>query len=243
MSSLVPANEKFKFEYSSFEYTDASRLFLKLATEYHTINPIQDELPAQGLDLLFEVDSEEYLSLQAVRQCVPKNLLSTYLDPLFKEAEYAGITSLLHFRVWIQGNHEQLRYPCNQLDAHTHLDGDLNDNRVINTHTVIIPISINDAVNEYFWAKWIDEVEHTLTPKLKILSSMDISALSKDVRVPAFSEWWNRLEQIRNDEVVVPFPKKGQKLTLDFNSRNNLHGIKNIGNNLYLIALFDRCKR
>ena len=69
-----------------------------------------------------------------------------------------------------------------------------------------------------------------------------MGTVSKEIRVPSLSEWWKKLEEISTNEMCVKFPKKGEKLTLDFNSRNYLHGIKNIGKNLYLIILFDSCK-
>ena len=168
--------------------------------------------------------------------------LSNYLDTIFKEAEVNEISSLKHLCVWIQGNHEKLNYSCSKLDAHTHLDGDLNANSIINTHTVIIPLFIENTVTESFWLRWIGDVEHTITAKLKILNSIGMGTVSKEIRVPALSEWWKKLEEISTNEMCVKFPKKGEKLTLDFNSRNYLHGIKNIGKNLYLIILFDRCK-
>jgi len=37
----------------------------------------------------------------------------------------------------------------------------------------------------------------------------------------------------------IKLPNKGEKLTIDFNSRNYIHGINNLSDNLYLIAVFD----
>jgi hypothetical protein len=247
MNSLVQGKEKFNFSYSSFEPTDNAELFINLANEYNTANPPQRSTIEQHLDLLCEIDNENYMLLDDIRSHISNKFLLTYLEPILKEAEVSGIKSLIHFRVWIQGNHKKLNYPCSHLDAHTHLDEDLQGtftNDPIHTHTVIIPLYINNSITESFWANWITDVPQTVTPKLKILNSMGIDKVSTEIVTSALGEWWNSLKELAsNNEVIIKFPNLGEKLTLDFNSRNYLHGINNIGNNLYLIILFDRCKK
>ena len=247
MNSLVQDKEKFNFSYSPFEFTDNSELFINLANEYNTANPPQRSTIEQHLDLLCEIDDGKYLLLEDIKKRISNQFLSQYLDGVFEEASKSGITSLIHFRVWVQGNHKDLNHVCTQLDPHTHLDGDLrglfSDDPIL-THTVIIPLQINSTITELFWARWIDNISRTVTSKLKILNSMNIETVSKDIQNSAFGEWWNSLkETVETETLDIKFPDKDEKLTLDFNSRSFLHGIDNISNNLYLIVLFDRCKR
>jgi hypothetical protein len=248
MNNSVQANEQFNYKYSSVDSTDKSETFIDLANNYYKLNLVQYSPLGHKLNLVCQVDNENYMSMDDLRSNILDNFLSTYLEPVIKEAEDSGIKSLVHFRVWIQGNHERLKYPCSQLGAHTHLDGNLygtgeyKDNII--THTVIIPLLIKNTITESLWAKWIDNPDTTITPKLKVISLMGIDKVPPEITTPAFCEWWEKLKETNStNEVALKFPDNGQKLTIDFNSKNFLHGVDTIGNNLYLIVLFDRCKR
>jgi hypothetical protein len=247
MNDLAKPKNKFNFDYSPIDYVDNIDTFFQLVKAYNIANPPQRTTIEQNLNLICEIDENRYMPLEYVKSKIPGEFLSNYLAPIFEEADGSGITSLMHFRAWVQGNHRELLYPCSQLDAHTHLDEDLQGtftNDPIHTRTVIIPLQIENNITESFWANWIDDIPQTVTPKLKVLNSMNMDKVSKEITNSAFGEWWDKLkERVNTNELDIKFPSEKEKLTLDFNSRNYLHGIDNIGNNLYLIILFDRCKK
>jgi len=239
MNNLVQEKEQFNFAYSPFEFTDNSDLFLNLANDYYKANPVHRSM-TQQLDSICVINEEKNLLLTDIKKRIHNKFLSNYLDVVFEEAAREGIKSTVFFGVWIQGNHKDLNHPQPQLYPHTHLNGDLHREDAILTHTVIIPLQINNTINETFWAKWISDLPTTIPAKLKILNSLDSDRVSKDTLRSAFNEWWNELREIPKNEMLnIKLPNKGEKLTIDFNSRNYIHGINNLSDNLYLIAVFD----
>jgi len=241
MNNLVQDNAIFKFKYSPVEVVNDTDVFIQLVTEYSLTSPSQRTNIDQKIDLLLEVHSREYISLESVKEKISNKFLLNYLDPVFEEAKDAGVEQLKHLQVWIQGAHDNLNYPYTQLDEHTHFDSWVSVPGVVNTHTVIIPLFINSSITESFWANWIENIEQTVTSKLKILMSMDVKKIDKIVMQTAFKEWWAKLKEVEStNRVKIRFPDMGEKLTLDFNSRNFLHGITGVGSNLYLIIVFDK---
>jgi hypothetical protein len=244
MNSSVTANEKFKFEYSSFEYTDSWGPLLKLANQYYQSNPINQTMNQQ-LDTLCAVyEREKDLSIKDIKERITDTCLLQYLEVIFEETIKEGIKSSMYFGAWLQGNHRVLNHPSPQLYPHTHLYNELPSNTPIMTHTVIIPLQINNEITETFWAKWVDDLPTTIPPRLKILMSLNKDRVSDNTLRSAFNEWWNNLEKNGNNEMLnIKLPDKGEKLTFNFDSRNYIHGISNLSDNLYLIAVFDGCKK
>lgn len=244
MNSLAQDTEPFNFCYSSFESIDKSDLFLNLADIYYKANPIHQSMNQQ-LDIVCAIDNEKKdLSIKDIKERITDKFLLEYLDTIFEETIREGIKSSVFFGVWIQGNHKDLNHPSLQLYPHTHLYAELESNTAIMTHTVIIPLQINNTVTETFWAKWIDDLPTTIPSKLKILMSLNRDRVSKDTLRSAFNEWWNNLKKIGNNKMLnVKLPNKGEKLTINFDSRNYIHGISDLSDNLYLVAVFDGCKK
>jgi hypothetical protein len=239
MNSLAQDKEQFNFSYSPFEFTDNSDLFLNLANDYYKANPIHKSM-TQHLDSICVINDEIELPLTEIKKRIHNEELSKYLDIVFEEAVNAGIKSSVFFGVWIQGNNKNLNHPRPELYPHTHLNGDLDREDAILTHTVIFPLQINNEIKETFWAKWIDDLPTTIPTKLKILMSLTKDCVSKDTLRSVFNEWWRELKETPNNEMLnIKLPNKGEKLTINFNSRNYIHGINNLSDNLYLIAVFD----
>jgi len=238
--------EQFKFGYSSIGVTFDADFFLKLADNYAIDNPLPIA-PGfeEEVNVVCKIDVPSYQTLDEVRSKISNQTLLNYLEPIITEAEDTGIKNVTQFRVWIQGNNQRLTYPSSKLSAHTHPYGDITEEGIVNTYTVIIPLVIEkESVTEYFWAKWVDRVEKTVTSKLKLLNSNKLGASNRGMTIPAFHEWWNKIKtESLNEQVIVKFPNKDEKLILDFDSKSYVHGVENIGNNMYLLILFDRYKK
>ena len=225
-----------KFNYKPFEFKDTAEYFLKLSKL--TVSSSR----GQKLDVVCKIDRD--IALRDLREQITDEFLLNYLEPIIKEVEDSGIKSITNFLVWVQGNNIKLNYPSSQLEPHTHLHQGLSHG-TINTCTVVIPLLITDMITENFWANWINAIDQTAPAKLKILNSMKAEGERSNASVPTLlREWWDTLKDSNSTpDIVLRFPNKDEKLIFDFDSKNHLHGIENITNNLYLLILFDGYKK
>jgi len=225
-----------KFNYTPFESKDIAEYFLKLSK----LTVLSSR--GQKLDVVCKIDKD--ILIRDLRAQITDKFLLNYLEPIIKEAEDYGIKSITNFLVWVQGNNIKLNYPSSQLEPHTHLHQSLSHG-TINTYTVVVPLSITEVITENFWANWINAIEQTAPAKLKILNSLKAPGEQSNALDPTLlKEWWNTLKDSNSTpDIVLRFPNKDEKLTFDFDSKNHLHGIENITNNLYLLILFDGYKK
>lgn len=246
MNNSVHFENKIKFNYSPMEFVDNVDFFIRLSEEHARNTNLPLFVPRDNpIDLICKLynSGDQHISLQDIRSRLPNEKLLEYIEPILKDAEDYGITAVQNFQIFLQGNNKKLNYPAPQLGSHTHLFGDIESNDIINTYTVVIPLFIEEEITEMFWAKWIDDIKPTVTSKLKILL-MNKSSKTQHLINSAFSEWWDALRKNSvNNEFTLKLPNKKEKLILDFNSRNFVHGVDNLGNNIYLMMLFDGYKK
>lgn len=234
---------EFKFDYAptKIQVEDLSHLF-DLCKQYKSVGMAMSSYV--NINSICNIFSKNKMTFDDVRNKLSPDILR-YVEPYLEQAEESGITEFSNFSCWVQGNNSNLPVgPVYQLDAHTHPFGMPHDTKPAYTYTIVSSLRVGEVVNEYFWAKWIDDLSTTITKDWKLLeskSSAIVDSFYRSEKIAANSvAHWKRLRiESPREEVRAPLPKQGEQLIVNFNSKNWLHGIDNISDNLYLYVLFD----
>jgi len=240
----------FKFSYSPLKL-DISNIdvLVNMAVQYR--QNVGDALAVgfeKEVNLVCKIDFfPERKTLKDLREIVSNHPLYPYVKVYIDQAEMYGIKQISTFRCWIQGNDEKLPFQdIPILSAHTHPYGMPEDSSPTNTYTIVCPLRIN-TVEEYFWAKWIENAKDTIPlewfeieDRYKKIPGVLSSDFVKVKRNTAFMECWDNLRKNSpGEEVRAMLPKINEEMLVTFNSKNWLHGVDNVSSNLYFYMLFD----
>ena len=232
---------KFHYEPAKIQVENLTPLFA-LCKQYESVGMAMSSYVGVNSICNFFKDRMTFADL---REKLKGSAILDYIDSNLKQAEDAGIKTFANFSCWIQGNNFELsNEPVYQLGAHTHpfrMPYDLNP---AYTYTIITSLAVGNEVTECFWAKWIEDLSTTITSDWKLLESksraiVDSFYRSEKIAANTMAHWAKLRDQSPGEEVKAMLPKQGEQMTVDFNSKNWLHGIDDIGNNLYLYVLFD----
>jgi glutamyl/glutaminyl-tRNA synthetase len=239
MNDSVQKNSEVKVKYSSNISFDI-KMLSRMADEYTAANP-DDISPRDNkinLMLTHQTPENECIQMTDLRGKIQNKEFLEKIEPLIKEIEDAGIKTIRSFHVHLIGNNKLLNYPRTQVDPHTHVYGELLSNEVVNTCVAVMPVLIVENITEYFWAKWVNDIKETLTPKMRFLTLMKNNDVMRSG--PIFAEWWDKMRTNNsNQELQIKLPKNDEKLILDFDSRRFVHGVDEMNDNIYLVILFD----
>ena len=232
---------KFHYEPAKIQVNDLSPLFA-LCKQYKSVGmAMSDYVGTNSICNFFK----DRMTFDELRDKLRDSEIIKYIEPCIKQTEETGIKTFANFSCWIQGNNSELSSnQVHQLGAHTHPFRMPYDLGPAYTYTIITSLSVGDTVTECFWAKWIEDLSTTITSDWKLLESksraiVDSFYRSDKIAANTMAHWAKLREESSGEEVKAMLPKQGEQMTVDFNSKNWLHGIDNIGNNLYLYVLFD----
>jgi len=241
---------EFEFKYSPLKFdTSNIDVLIDLAVQYR--NDVGDALAVgfeKEVNLVCKIDfMPERKTLKDLQDTLKTMPIYSYVKDYIDQADAFGIKKISTFRCWIQGNDQRLPFQnISILSAHTHPYNMPSDTSPTNTYTIICPLRVDD-VTEYFWAKWIEDAANTIPmewfnieDRYKKIPGALSSNFVKIKRNTTFMEWWDHLRKTSSgEEIKAMLPKNNEEMLVTFNSKNCLHGVDNIGNNLYFYILFD----
>ena len=247
LENVVSKDFRYDYAPSKLKVDDLTRLF-ELCKQYReSQGPIKLTVTYETqVNLLISLYFEDgRKSLKYVREQLADSGLLDYLDVYINQAEERGIKEVLTFTAWIHGNDNTLpNYPADSLRPHTHPYRAPTDTSPVNTYTIFSELRTVDSITGKFWGIHFEDIDETLPLQFmaqhsklsKLITSDSLKSRNND----KFTTFWTTLRQTTtNEEHCAMFPGPTQQMILDFNSRNWLHGIENVGNNLYLLILFD----
>lgn len=251
--------DEFKFKYSANEIASANLTDIVADFNKNKANQIQTYLssPEHEINVLYRLDTNDFYTINDIRTELAPSKIIDCLSGILDQAELDGIKGCNEFGVWLHGNTDG--FPnINKLSGHTHTQGHVFSKDKCQVYTVIVPISVTEEITDTIWATWIDDIEEKVPKAPNRLLPKSSSPFSTNKASSSFEEkfriwntqvrnlrgWWDHLrDQSPNEELKLLFPNKDEKLIIDFNATNWLHGVEHIKNNVYLVVLFDAYQR
>jgi hypothetical protein len=170
--------------------------------------------------------SSKFKTLNDIRNLYFNNPIIKYLEPVLVQAEQAGIKGCYDFISMIIGNHPRLPEKTGVV-KHFHRGSTKGID--CNVYTLVYPVSIVEPLSDYIWMHWVEHDQKTANYEEQIRNLEDLEKLYE---MRKFAE----IDKTR-PRMLVPFPDKNEKLTIEFNGTHWLHSVEESKNNIYFVVV------